>query len=391
MDLYILNALYQRVDIIESYESLIWTERFSAYGDFQLVIASTLENRNRLLVGTLLGQSQSDRVMKITTTEDHTDSDGIRLLTVTGKSLEVILQDRIAHGVMDDTTTVPKWTLTGLPAALARQIFHDICVTGILNSADVIPGIIESSIYPADTIEEPTDSITIEIDLTTVYTAIKNVCDLYDMGFRLVKDGDTTQIHWDVYMGSDRTTQQSTLPAVVFSASLDNLQNTTRLTTIDSYKNCAYVFSPVGVEVVYALDIDPAINGFDRHVLLVNATDITDTDPAVASAKMIQRGKEELAKNRQFTGFDGEISQYSTYVYGVDYNLGDLVEERDDDGATNQMQVTEQIFVSDKEGERSYPTLSINTFITPGSWAAWDYNQVWEDLDLNPETWADQP
>jgi hypothetical protein len=255
----------------------------------------------------------------------------------------------------------------------------------------VIPGVTEARIFPADTISEPADSITIEIDLTTVYTAVKNVCDLYDMGFRLVKDGDTTHLYWDVYMGSDRTTQQTTLPAVVFSPDLDNLQNTTELTTIDSYKNCAYVFSPVGVEIVYALDIDPATTGFDRHVLLVNATDITDTDPAVATAKMIQRGKEELSKNRQFSGFDGEISQYSQYVYGVDYNLGDLIEQRNDDGVTNVMQVTEQIFVSDKEGERSYPTLSVNTFVTPGSWTAWDYNQVWVDLDPSPETWSDQP
>lgn len=391
MDLYILDSFYRRADVVDTFESLIWTERFSAYGDFQLVIASTLENRNRFKIGTLLGLSQSARVMTVTTTQAHVDTDGVKLLTLTGKSLEAILQDRVAHGVMDDTTTVPKWTLTGLPAALARQIFHDICVTGVLNSADVIPGVIESSIYPSDTISEPSDSITIEIDLTTVYTAVKNVCDLYDMGFRLVKDGDTTHIHWDVYMGSDRTTQQSTLPAVVFSPDLDNLQNTTELTTIDTYKNCAYVFSPVGVEIVYALDIDPAINGFDRHVLLVNATDITDTDPTTATAKMIQRGKEELSKNRQFSGLDGEISQYSQYVYGVDYNLGDLIELRNDDGVTNQMQVTEQIFVSDKEGERSYPTLSVNTFITPGSWAAWDYNQVWNDLDSSPDTWADQP
>jgi hypothetical protein len=51
------------------------------------------------------------------------------------------------------------------------------------------------------------------------------------------------------------------------------------------------------------------------------------------------------------------------------------------------MQVSEQIFVCDGEGERSYPTLAINQFIMPGSWLAWDYNQVWIDLGAT-EYWA---
>jgi hypothetical protein len=123
-------------------------------------------------------------------------------------------------------------------------------------------------------------------------------------------------------------------------------------------------------------------------VLLVHATDIEEGDPVVASAMMVRRGLDELSKNRQYSAFDGELNQNSAYKYGLHYNLGDLIEMRNVDGLTNKMQVTEQIFVSDKEGERSYPTLAINQFIEPGSWLAWDYNQVWEDLGPT-EYWAD--
>jgi hypothetical protein len=137
----------------------------------------------------------------------------------------------------------------------------------------------------------------------------------------------------------------------------------------------------VGHEVVYPLDVDPAIAGFERRVLLVKADDITDTDAPTASAKMIQRGLDELAKNRKVQAFDGEISQYSQYQYGRDYHLGDLLDQRNSDGVANQMQVTEQIFVSDSEGERSYPTLTLTKFITPGSWAAWDPNEHWAEVD----------
>lgn len=391
MEVYILDSLYRRIEVVDNFESFIWSERHAAMGDFELHLQSTLQNRNRFKVGTRLTQNLSYRIMTVETVEDSVDADGKSSLKLTGRSMEQILEDRVARSALSDTTTTPKWTLTGLPAVLARKIFHDICVTGILNAGDIISGITEASIFPEDTIAEPSESITIEIDPTTVYQAIKQICDLYDMGFRLVRDLDTSLLYFDIYMGSDRTTQQSTLPAVVFSPNLDNLQNTKELTTIAGSKNVAYVISPVGHEIVYALDVDPTTAGFDRHVLLVNATDIDDTDGPTASAKMIQKGKEALAQARGFSGFDGEINQNTNYKYGIDYNLGDLVELRNVDGVTNQMQVTEQIFVSDSEGDRSYPTLSINKFITPGSWSAWDYNQVWEDLDADDMTWSEQP
>lgn len=391
MEVYILDSLYRRIELVDNHESFIWTERFSAFGDFELLVNSTVQNRTRFTSGTRLATNDSARVMKVETVEDSTDAEGRNLLKLSGRSLEAILDDRVARGTLGDLETTPKWTLTGTPGEIAREIFHDICVTGILDAADVIPGIIEDSIFPADTIVEPIDPITVEIELTTVYLAIKNVCDLYNLGFRIVRDQDTSNIYFDVYAGSDRTTQQTTLPAVIFSPNLDNLQNTTELTTIAQYKNAAYVFSPVGHEIVYPLDIDPTITGFERHVIFVKADDITDTVPADATAKMIQRGREALSQNRAYSAFDGELNQNGDYIYGIDYNLGDLVELRNIDGVTNQMQVTEQIFVSDKEGERSYPTVSLNTFITPGSWLSYSPEEVWLDFDADSTAWADLP
>lgn len=391
MEVYILDSLYRRVDVVDRFESLIWTERFSAYGDFQLDLHSTFSSRTRFPVGTRLAINESYRVMTVETIEDSTDTQGKATLKLTGRSLETVLDDRIARAALSDTTTAPKWTLTGTPTAILRKLFHDICVTGVLDPADKIPGVIESSIFPTDTIAEPSETITYEINPQSLYKAIKDLADLYGIGFRLVRNFDNPQLYFDFYMGSDRTTQQSTLAAVVFSPDLDNLQNPKELTSVAVYKNVAYVISPVGNQVVYAQDVSPTTTGFERRVLLVNAADIKDTDPAIASAKMIQKGKEELAKFRQFSAFDGELSQYSSYRYGTHYNLGDLVELRNIDGVTNQMQVTEQIFVSDKEGDRAYPTLAINKFITPGSWSAWDYNQVWQDLDPSLTAWVDQP
>ncbi len=388
MDLYILDSLYRPVDVVDEFISLIWTERFKRYGDFQLILNATSAFRNLLPAGTRVMIERSFRVMTVETIEDTTDDENREILKLKGRSLEYILDNRLARGILGDLTITPKWILEGTPTEIARQIFHDICVTGILDPGDVIPGVNESSIFPEDTITEPVDEILVELEPMTVYQAESELADIYDFGYRLVR-GTNYQLYFDVYMGSDRTTRQNILPAVVFSPDMDNLQNSTELTSIALYKNVAYVLSAAGSVIVYPPDVDPEVEGFERNVLVVKADDIK-VDDLDAEAKMTRRGLDELAKARRFTAFDGEIAQPSNYKYGMDFNLGDLVEIRKNSGGMTSMQVTEQIFVHDEQGERDYPTLTVASYITPGSWLWWPYNEVWEDVDPDLD-WEDAP
>lgn len=389
MEVYPLDPLLRREYVIDRFESLIWTERFNTHGDFQLDIHSTVESRRLLKAGTRLAMNESNYVMMVETIEDGVSEEGIKILKVKGRSLEAILFDRVAKESLDDLTTSPKWIITDVPGDIARKIFHDICVTGILDPGDVIPFMNEGTFMPDDTIAEPTDEITVELEPKPVYDAIEEICKVWNLGFRILRNLDTSQLYFDIYAGSDRTASQTVLPAVIFTPELDNLQNTKELISIEQAKNVAYVYSPAGFQMVFGAGVDPEVEGFERRVLTVNASDITAENPNVTAA-LIQRGMEELAKTRTYQAFDGEISQNSQFKYGTHYNLGDVVETRNTDGVTNNMRVTEQIFVSDREGERSYPTLTVETFINTGSWLAWLNNQFWEDLG-ETEYWEDQP
>lgn len=405
MEIYTLDPLLRREYMVEGYESLIWTERFQQNGDFQIDIPSSYKARSLLTPDTYLAIDKSNYVMRIETVEDDVNDSGEKILVVKGSSLEILLKDRVAYlanaatqttttdpGTGETTTTDVKWTITDTPAAICRKIFHDICVTGTLDPNDVIPFINEGTFMPDDTIAEPTDPITVDIQPTTVYDAILSVAQVWNLGFRLLRQQDMSKLWFDIYVGSDRTTAQTVLPAVIFSPDMDNLQNTKELMSIEGAKNVAYVYSPAGFQMVFAEGVDPEVEGFERHVLAVDANDITTESVSDVAAALQQRGYEELAKNRTYQAFDGEISQSSQYVYGLDYNLGDVVETQNEDGVTNYMRVTEQIFVDDKEGERSYPTLTLNTFINTGSWLSWSSNKAWADFDLDLDSvWGSQP
>lgn len=389
MELYTLDSLLRRRDVIDTWVSLIWTERYAAEGDFSLVLAADNTARRLLQANTMLALRGSDRVMIVKTMEDKVSSEGEAILTIKGVSLESILRDRFIKKSLSNTTVEKTWDAWDFPGNVIREMFQLVVLNGIINNNDWIPYIQPGQImYPTPSIPESEVAIRVHLEPQSLYQATKDLCEAHDMGFRLTRQGDNSKLFYQVYTGNDLTTQQTVRPAMVISTDLENMRDVTEFTTFAGVKNVAYVFSPVGYEIVYADGVDSSIYGFDRQVMVVNATDITDTDPVIASERMITKGREELAKVRGTFAFDGEIDPYLEKVYGVDYNLGDLITAQSPNGSVNGMKITEQIFVSDREGERSYPTLSLRSVINSDSWLAWDFNQVW--ADLGSESWNDQ-
>ena len=122
--------------------------------------------------------------------------------------------------------------------------------------------------------------------------------------------------------------------------------------------------------------------------MYVDASDLDDAAGPDLTTALTQRGLAALAGQAPTYSFDGETPGTGGYTFGVDYLLGDVVEERDTGGFGNQMRVTEIIFTADNTGEKVYPTLSINNVITPGTWSAWDQTQTWSEVDPGVH-WAD--
>ena len=378
MELYILDNQLRRVEVFDQFESLIWTDRLNDLGDLQMTIVSSYMTKSRFVPGAWVATNVSNRMMLILAAVDKVDTEGRKLLNVTGVSFEVWMQERSTlQAFVNSTGAANLLTITGTPGFIAREVFRLICKDNATPSADNFPFIADGNLYPPDTIPEPSQTITVQIEADTVFNVVRDICQIYNLGFRLTRNLDNSQMFFNVYSGNDRTTKQTTLPAVVFSASLDNLQNTSTLQSIAEEKNVAYVFSKNATQVVYANPEDATKTGFQRKILVVDAKDIDEEPGTVLNTLLRQRGQAELSKHRAVSGFDGEIPQYGSYIYDVDYQMGDLVEMRGSDGITNEMRVTEQIFAQDAQGFRSYPTLTINEIITPGTWSSWESSIDW--------------
>lgn len=361
MDYYTLDSsTFKRDGIIEGFTSMLSTERFSAWGDFSLVTPSTAAFRSQLPVGKWIIRDGSTYPMKIETLDDKTDTTGQRVITFTGRSMESLLDARVAMPAFAGLSGTPTWNITDTPGNVARTVFTGICVSGDLNAHDTIPFYHSGTLLDTGNIPEPSTTVAFALTPGTLYNTLKTqICDVYGLGFRLVRNGDLGQVYFEIYTGHDLTSDQTTLPAVIFSEDFENLFAVERLTSDALDKTVAYVFAQNGTAVVYAAGHSSSESGFDRRVLYVDASDINLAAGAPLTAAMNQRGLQMLMQNTAIYQFDGQIPQLGSYTYGVDYGLGDIVEERDADGTTTQMRVLEQIFVSDDQGDRSYPSFSV--------------------------------
>lgn len=383
MDFYILDDLYRREEVIDNFVSLIWAERYNDVGDFELVVHNTLRMRNLLVENTQVTVTGSRRFAIIQTITKKDGADGARYLTVKGSMAEAILVDRPARPSRSNSTVAPTWAITGLPADIAYTVFHKIMVEGVLSVDDKLPQFAEGSAYAAGNIALPAESLTLEIPPDSVLNAVKQICDMYNLGFRFSFNPYSVapNIYFDIYVGSNRTAGQTTLDPVIFSQNLNNLEDVSELNSVEGYKNVAHVVSPNGVRDVLGVLPDSIRSGWDRHVLYVDASDITLAAGPDLDAALDQRGLEELAKYRSTSAMDGQLPETSDYVYEVHYFLGDLVEMRNEDGVANIMRVTEHIRVEDEQGYRAYPTLVSSQFITPGSWKAFEWNVDWVNAE----------
>jgi hypothetical protein len=175
---------------------------------------------------------------------------------------------------------------------------------------------------------------------------------------------------------------------VVLNVDDGSFLNPREFSSEQNYKNIAYVTSQTGWNSILAPGTIPdPVSGFERRVMAVNL-EIPDDYTGSVTSYRTQAGRDELHKRRRTNLFDGEVNQRSAYIYETDYNLGDLVEVRNKDGVISNRRVFEQIFVSDVNGDRSYPTLGTGQLMTEATWLGLSADvTTWSELTT--EVWAD--
>jgi hypothetical protein len=413
MEIFILDALLRRIDVVDEYISCIWTERYAEKGDFELITLATTANRNRFTPDTMISIADSKRIMQVHSIEETDDEDNGITLKVKGYDLSFVLQQRVIA-----TTDLAGMLLSvtyfsdASPIDLMDHLVWRICVPTSgeqISPGDTIPFLNDfvlnpGSLYPASNIPPPTPGgFHWQQKIASLYSAVTDLCKAYDLGYRLYKDPNSSKLYFEGYNGINRTAEQTDFPPVIFSSDMNNLQSTTEYRdNIEHYNVVIAVYeyaNPDEEELPETLTIhqivsDPELifssGGFDQKTKFISISQLPEGMELVdVPTYLTQLATEELNRSRPSYVYDGEIDQGSDFVYERDYFLGDIVEVRGNNGGGAYMRVVEQIIKYDASGKSSYPSLLTKESITPGTWKSWKYDVDWVDMGEG-EYWNNQ-
>lgn len=357
MDLTVIDANFRKKVPIDVFDSLIWTDRYCAYGDFELVASPESGILSKILQGPYLVLKESKHAMILDYRAIKTDVESGNRIMIKGISLESILLNRIV------------WNPTALSGNFQNEIER------LLNENVIAPTDSDREI-PMFAFEASTDpaitSLTIDNKFygEYVYDVIAGLCFANGIGFKisLQYDDQVTgygdHFVFSLYAGADRSYNQVANPHVTFSPDFDNLINSDHIISARNLKNVALVAGEKGVGNVRKTVSVGTTTGINRREVFIDAQNIQrnidggSLTEAQYEAKLVQKGEEDLSTFVVVETFEGQIAPVNMYVYGQDFFLGDLVQTENEYGNAAVSRVTEIIHSQDTTGVKIYPTFT---------------------------------
>lgn len=347
MELYVYDNNFNPLPfIIDSWDSLIWTERFDSCGDMELHLKESSRSWS-IEDQYYLASKFSDKMMIVSKrVSDESISNGNDFI-ISGASLEYILHRRIVW----NQTTITGNVQNGIKKLIDENIISPVITERKIPNFDFVMST-----------DEDITTLEMQAQYTgdNLYDVICSICSAFNIGFKITLE--SKRFKFKLYSGKDHSYDQSENDLVIFSSEFDNLISSKYAEASDNYKNSVLVAGE-GEGSNRKISSSGTSSGMERYELFVDARDISSTtDNGTLSdtdyKKLLdQRGSEELANYQKTKIFDQEIDPNKMFLYNKDYFLGDIVQIENDYGVSSKVRITEFIYSFDESGEKSYPTM----------------------------------
>ena len=375
MEFMVLDKNYDGIAMIDTFTSAIWTVRYDEAGDFEIYTPVQLDYIQAMQIGNYLWNRDSDRLMVIETVEIETDAEEGPQLIVTGRSLESILDRRVVTSSQNFSGN--------LQSVLFAIIQNEVISSGATRR---IPGF---------SLKTSSDSRITSISISelsirgeNVYDVVCSLCQANKVGWRILPKG-AGGFEFELYVGVDRSYAQSVNPYVTFSPSFENLLNSNYIKSFKSYKNSIYAVGTYQKEVIlqnkykddngewvvdeqttyeeaevvtwqYSETTTP--RGLARREMFIDNGGVNDGEQGGEYATWNAVNKEkaiaELGEHQTTTAFEGELEATRQYIYGEDFNIGDIVQVENEFGITGTVYISEIVFSQDANGITITPTFT---------------------------------
>lgn len=395
MELYVLNKSFNSVAVIDEYESINWTDRYNEAGDFELTLLMSKSLLDIFVIDYYLYYSGSDHLMIIEGLEVKVDDEKGDRLIVTGRSLESILDRRI---VWEKTRFTLANNFQNAIMRLVTEAFSPINTTWGNATAENRRLSNFRLVYTYDNdsggpLERDMKMDAIEYWGENLYDIITDLCKSRDpdVGYKILWDPDGSPenaFRFSLYIGKDRSSDNTEgNPPVWFSPDIENIFNTDYYESIKGYKTTTLIVGQYPkpkqnneedtviedkTTYVFRGSSLTTYTGLNRREVFCDARNVPykeDRDgkeyvynwKTVVRPALQEEGRKTLSSlsNKKAKTFEGEVDYSTTYAYGVDYKLGDVVDVMDVYGHETKARIVEVTFSNDEEGFSINPTFEM--------------------------------
>lgn len=299
MELYIYDSDRKVAGIIESYEYLRWTRRYSRAGSFELKAVATDENIALLQIGNILWKN------------DDEEAGLIELLEMTMQEQEfIVVSGRFATSFMARRIIFGTYNLTGDLSVAVQSL-----IDGNLTAPNDSNRKIDNINYAA-----PTFGIAVrnQVSWRNLMDTVCDLCEGSDVGIKTVFAPETGRFVITLYQGAD--------VQAVFSKEYENVIDQVFTQSVTDYAT----FAMVGGEGEGSERITVPVGGGygeGRYEIFVDAKDLQSADfPDDYTDALLFRGQQKLAEQAMVQTFDATVNQYGNLTYKVDFDIGSHIQ-----------------------------------------------------------------
>lgn len=385
MQLYILDPEYDVIGIIDESESVLWNKKYNDVGESEIYIPCNKENLSLLRRGNYVYRYDDDMFCKIEKVEIETDVENGDYIIATATDICNILSSRIV-----------RWQIvfSGTVGQFIKKLLTDNVITPVQTHRAIPNFVLDES-----NLAEFSDKIEVSSFTDDLLQIIISTCKTYNIGFRVSFNIETRKLVFRLKMGKNKASAESG-EYIEFSPAFANILSSHYIEDDTAYKNVVYVgykSANKDDETIYLYSYpsnEQDITGEARREIYVDGTSIsrditldelramfpdaikegngyvaTIDGELTAVALSDTSGSEEkitvtdttyymliraiaaktIAERVKKQSFEGDVDTVDTYKYKVDYDIGDIVNVKNEYGLEAAARITEVMESEDAE------------------------------------------
>ena len=298
MQLYVFDRNRKLVGLVEAFEYLRWTRRYSVCGSFEIKAVATDANLALLRTGNIVWKNDSTEAAYIEMLELTTS--GGEYIMASGRFITSILARRIVWETE---------TLNGELSAMVGRLLDN----NMIKPANAARRIERVSYLP----QPQSVDINTQISYKNLLASVTGLCEAADIGLRTAFNPATGAFEVSLYRGGE--------VQGVFSREFENILAQSFTESVAGYANAALVGGEgEGPERKFVSVGDAT--GEERYEIFCDAKDLRSADfPNGYTDALKFRGQSKLAECAMIKAFDATLNQYGNLRYKVDFDVGSSV------------------------------------------------------------------